>query len=502
MKIEKVDIGGSSAERLVELPPFSFWETRAGSGTPVVLIHGLSGSRAWWRKNLDALASRHLVVAIDLVGFGATRKVARHGPLPLSFDDVAALLARWLGEEFDQPVHLVGHSMGGHIAIHLAASYPRLIRSLVLVNSTGLPFRIDPRAHLRNIYPVPRGVISFSRVLAADFLRAGPFSVTLGAVRLLSDDAREALKTIAVPTLIVWGERDPLVPSAYGEELSRALKNAQLTVLPEAGHVSMWDNAEAFNERVLEFVANVEGDATRVLPESEYVNWGLAGTVAGMTYRRIGASPTPVVLVHGLGVSTTYFKPLARALRRRGLEVAAPDLPGFGYSIELPVNAAGDADAVISWARALGFERTLFVGQSTGCQVVEQIAAKAPDLVERCVYVSPIWTGRPHAAIRLASKLAVDALMEKPRLVAIAVASYWRAGFARFLKAWRFYLRDVGRERRLRHHDVIVIGADDPLVDRDHLRECGAGRIIELSGAHAVHWSNAEGVAQVIAGLR
>ena len=107
--------------RRVGLPPYAFWETRDGSGSPIVLIHGLGGSSEWWRHNFGVLAQTHLVSAIDLIGFGRNRFFLRRSRLPRRFQEVAALLGRWIESAFDEPVHLVGNSMGGHIAIHVAA---------------------------------------------------------------------------------------------------------------------------------------------------------------------------------------------------------------------------------------------------------------------------------------------------------------------------------------------------------------------------------------------
>src|SRR5215210_7504926 len=125
-------------EQEVELPPYRFFERRAGSGTPVVLIHGLGGSSDWWLRNFDAIAREHLVSAVDLVGFGRTRFFLKKSSLPPSFLETAAMLARWIESSFTEPVHLVGNSMGGHIAIHVAALRPDLVRSLTLINSTGI----------------------------------------------------------------------------------------------------------------------------------------------------------------------------------------------------------------------------------------------------------------------------------------------------------------------------------------------------------------------------
>src|SRR5687768_2852637 len=103
-------------EREVVLPPYRFWERRNGSGTPIVLIHGLGGSADWWRRNVEELSEDHTVSAVDLVGFGRNRFFLQRSSLPLTFVEIAALLGRWIRGSFDEPVHLVGNSMGGHIA--------------------------------------------------------------------------------------------------------------------------------------------------------------------------------------------------------------------------------------------------------------------------------------------------------------------------------------------------------------------------------------------------
>src|SRR2546430_1775069 len=100
--------------------------------SPILLLHGLGGTSHWWRRNIEALASEHVVITVDL----ATRGEALH--------DIAARIAQSLNE----PVHVIGNSMGGHIALHLAASRPELVRSLVLVDATGIPFAFKPLAHV------------------------------------------------------------------------------------------------------------------------------------------------------------------------------------------------------------------------------------------------------------------------------------------------------------------------------------------------------------------
>src|SRR6202040_147374 len=144
------------------------------------------------------------------------------------------------------------NSTGGHIAIHIAALRPDLVRSLVLVDSSGIPFELKPGMHIENIV-VPRGMLSFARVLARDAFRSGPTAITIAFARLLRDDARPLLRTLKMPVLLLWGERDPLVPLPYAERMLLEIPHARLVVVPRAGHVPMWENPEVFNRELLQF---------------------------------------------------------------------------------------------------------------------------------------------------------------------------------------------------------------------------------------------------------
>src|SRR4051794_39932286 len=114
----------------------------AGAGPPVVLVHGLSGSTRWWRRNIGALTPHQRVYVVDLIGFGASR--ARH---PFALSEAASFLARWLDHLGLERVSVVGHSMGGLIAAELAADAPDRVDRLVLVDPAALPFETGLVAH-------------------------------------------------------------------------------------------------------------------------------------------------------------------------------------------------------------------------------------------------------------------------------------------------------------------------------------------------------------------
>jgi pimeloyl-ACP methyl ester carboxylesterase len=473
----------------VRLPPYRFWETRAGSGTPVVLIHGLGGSADWWRKNVEALAAAgHLVVAIDLAGFGRNRLFARRTALPLAFSDIAALLVRWIESSFDEPVHLAGNSMGGHIAIHVAAARPDLVRSLTLVNSSGIPFELAPMQHLENLI-VPRGALSFATILARDAFRSGPTAIALSFASLLRDDARPMIRRITAPTLLLWGERDPLVPLSYARQLAEMIPGSRLVIVPDAGHIPMWENAEAFNRELIGFLREVESltrPSATLSPragrgQGEGFSWSVSGVVSNIAYRECG-SRRDVVLLHGLGMTSAYFIHLARCLFDRGLHAVAPDLV-------VPRTPEEDARVLIDWANALSIRNAVWVGHSLGCNVVAHLARLRPDLVREAICVGPLWTRRSHPALRLLGALMLDAFREPPALYRYVIPAYFNFGAARWWKTFRRALPDI---RHAPPAGMLIAGERDPLPDS------AIGEIARVTGAHACVFSDPEPIAAIL----
>lgn len=476
-------------ERLIELPPHSFWIREAGSGPPVILIHGLGGSSDWWRHNFEALARDHHVCAIDLIGFSRNRFFLKRSRLPLRFEEIAALLARWIETEFGEPAHIIGNSMGGHIAIHLAASRPDVVRSLVLVNSTGIPFRVAPAEHIRNFF-VPRGLLSFLLILLRDVFRAGPTSMVLALGRIFRDDARPLMRSLQAPVLLVWGEHDPLVPLLYGKQMLIEMPNARLEIIPRSAHVPMWENPPAFNEVVVAFLEAT--DKVRLDPTAAIFSWPIAGWTGSIAYRQAGRQPN-VVLVHGLGMSSAYFVKLAEMLFGDGWRPIAPDLPGFGESDDARSSGPQEHAALLaSWADVVGVGDAMWIGHSIGCNVVGYLAATRPDLVASSVYIGPLW--RRESAWFLLPRLLLDAFREPLTLLGYVARGYWRAGFGRWFGTFRRYARDL---RRNAPGGLVIVGKRDPIVDREHIANS-----ISVPGAHACHFSHPRATANVIIGPR
>lgn len=410
---------------------------------------------------------------------------------------MAALLGRWI-ETLGERVHLVGNSMGGQVAIHLAARRPELVRSLVLVDSTGIPFDLEPRPHLENLV-LPPGIVSFTRVVARDLFRAGPTSFAVAFARLLRDDARPLMRRLTMPVLLLWGEFDPLVPLRYAQQIAAEVPHARLAVVPCAGHVPMWDNPEAFNRDLLEFLDEVEGKPQGEPPRPAFT-WGISGWTDGIAHRQAG-SARDIVLVHGLGVSSATFERLARALHARGWSPVAPDIRGFGESENAP--AAGPrahAEWLAGWADALQITGAFWLGHSTGCNTVAHLAAMRPDLVRTAIFLSPVWSAR-RGPLRRFVDLSTDAFREPLGLIPVVARSYVRAGLGRIVRTFRAYSEDSRARPPLPGRFLTLAAAADPVLDAGFVRSIDPDARLDLPGAHAVHFSHPAETAERIDAL-
>ena len=451
----------------------------------MILLHGMGGSSDWWRRNVPALAREHLVVALDLIGSGWKRSA-----LPPTMDDIAALLARWISDAFDERVHIIGNSMGGHIAMHIVALRPDLVRSLTLVNSTGIPFELKPGAHVENLI-FPAGALSFGKILARDALRS-PSSIAGSFAKLLRDDARDLMRDFNLPALVVWGEHDPLVPLKYGTQIADTIPNARLVTIARAGHIPMWENAEAFNAAVTQFLRDVDQQPTtdNRQPTTRF-SWPIRAITNGIAHRATDSDPD-IVLIHGLGMSSAYFENFARALHARGFHPAAPDIPGFGESANAPAMSPRRQAAVLTeWADALKIRDAVWVGHSLGCNVVAHLR---PGICRRGVMIGPLWSKSPFVVFRLLAFLVLDAFREPLRVYEHVMAAYWRCGLWRW---WMSFFRALRDLREPPPEDALMMaGVRDPLPDRRRVH------LTEVPGAHACHFSHPEEAAEPLSRLR
>jgi pimeloyl-ACP methyl ester carboxylesterase len=251
-----------------------------GNGRPVVLLHGFAASSYEWRPLVPDLATTHQVVLVDLKGFGRSDK-PRDGRYGVR--DQSELLVQFLVGKGLRDVTLVGHSLGGFVALLTAITRPDLLSSLVLIDTLcyrqELPFIarllitpiVGPLVH--HLVPARLQVrLGLNRAFYRNE-RVRPDQVETYAAFLRAPGARYALRetvrdiippdldaivgqyrNIARPTLIVWARHDDLVPLAHGERLSSDIAGSRLVILEDTGHDCPEETPEAVLATIRSFL--------------------------------------------------------------------------------------------------------------------------------------------------------------------------------------------------------------------------------------------------------
>jgi pimeloyl-ACP methyl ester carboxylesterase len=253
----------------VQAGPYRLRYLEAGSGTPLVLVHGLASSAAQdWGRLIAPLARRFHVYAPDLPGFGRSERPATADySIPMQVEAVRA----FMDAKGVRRARVAGISMGGWIVSRLAGEHPERVERLVVVDAAGM--RPDgptipaeallPRdeegvrrlvAVVRHNAPVPPSFVARD-ILA---LRLREEWIVRRALESMRDGGYWLDGTLAradMPVLVVWGKQDALIPVAYGERLEAEFPRAELVVLDGCGHVPMADCPEAFDRVFVPFLA-------------------------------------------------------------------------------------------------------------------------------------------------------------------------------------------------------------------------------------------------------
>ena len=261
----------------------------AGEGPVLLLIHGIAGQCENWREAIEPLARHHTVIAPDLPGHGASEA----GGGDYSIGALASGLRDLLLALGHERATVVGHSLGGGVAMQLAYQFPEMIERLVLVSSGGLGPEVSPVLRAAAL-PGADLFISVTagagqrvgsvvgRGLAAIGLRpnADVAEVARGYASLEDPDRRAAfLDTLravvgtrgqrvhagdrlylaeAVPVLIVWGARDSIIPVRHGKDAHRAIPGSRLEVFEDVGHMPQLEAPGRFIATLEHFLSETE----------------------------------------------------------------------------------------------------------------------------------------------------------------------------------------------------------------------------------------------------
>ena len=261
----------------------------AGEGPALLLVHGIAGRAENWDPILPALARTHTVIAPDLPGHGISGKP----PGDYSIGALASAMRDLLVYLGHERASVIGHSLGGGVAMQYAYMFPERCERLVLISSGGLGPDVSP---ILRAAALPGADLFLTLTAGAAAKVGGPIGKALGAAGLrpnadvaevargfasLADaetrmaflstlrsvigtngqrvDASNRLYLAAeMPTLIVWGERDPIIPASHGERAHEAMPGSRLFILPGAGHRPHFDDPMGVAGALLEFIEETE----------------------------------------------------------------------------------------------------------------------------------------------------------------------------------------------------------------------------------------------------
>ena len=250
----RITVGGTELEAV-----------RRGAGPPLVFLHGMQtvDPRA---RFLERLAAHVEIIAPSSPGFGGS-------PRPADFDTVYDLvqLYRGLIDALPAPVILVGHSFGGWLAAELAASCSHRLARLVLVDAFGIKISDRETADILDVFnsapaTVRRQSWHDPERWAPDFNTMSDDAIAAHARSwealclygwkpyMYNPQLKRWLGRIAVPTLVLWGEQDGIVSPAYGSAYAALIPGARFETIAQAGHSPHIEQADAFTDRLLEFL--------------------------------------------------------------------------------------------------------------------------------------------------------------------------------------------------------------------------------------------------------
>lgn len=251
-----------------------------GTGRPVLLVHGYPLSRAMWAPQLDGLSGAARLIAVDLRGHGESDAL----PGPYTMEQLADECAELLDAlRIREPIVLGGLSMGGYVAFAFWRRHPERVAGLILAATRAGADSPEARtgrdtamataqsagvgAVVESMLPrllAPGGVETRPELAARvrGIMAGTPLAGMLGDLAGLRDrvDSTATLATITVPTLVVHGANDQLIPPAEAERTAAAIADATLAVIDEAGHLPNLEQPERFNTAVLDYLARLSSD--------------------------------------------------------------------------------------------------------------------------------------------------------------------------------------------------------------------------------------------------
>jgi len=256
---------------------FEMYYEDIGEGPPLVLIHGMGGDSSEWSLLTPELSKEVRCIAVDLRGHGKSEKPDQPYTQDMFADDVAALLDT-LGVD---RAYICGLSMGGFVALKMALNHPEKVRGLILIDTAArMPAKsIEVGARWAKIF-AEKGLEAYIEAEIRDifhpmFARRHKDMVNHFAESMRTRDAstiariqqgylksplaiENDIKKIKVPTLIIHGREDEVVPVEEAEFMHRQIPNSQIAIIPFSGHAALLERKDFFIDVILYFIEESE----------------------------------------------------------------------------------------------------------------------------------------------------------------------------------------------------------------------------------------------------
>lgn len=243
------------------------------NGAPLVFLHGIGGGPDLWRAQFAAFGSAHRCIAWEMPGYGHTAMMPE-----TTFPALAEALARLMDRAAAPSAHVVGHSMGGMVALEFAARFPARVLSLVLSGSSAafggstgawqeefIAKRTRPLDEGKGMAGIAPGVVdgllgyqpdAAARAAAIAAMSAIPEAAYRAALKcLVTFDRRDALAGLKMPVLLLAGQRDTVAPPELMKRMQAKIPGALYVELPQAGHLANIEQPQAFNAALGAFLA-------------------------------------------------------------------------------------------------------------------------------------------------------------------------------------------------------------------------------------------------------
>lgn len=247
----------------IEINQHNIYYQKVGKGKNLILLHGWKQDVSSFWEVVDLLKDHFTLWLIDLPGFGRSD----NPKTAFSVSDYAEIIKEFIDKlNIDYPT-VLGHSLGGRIAIKLASKYPQILYKLILEDSAGIrPKRDIPKFIfyalakifkylIPDIFNLKEKVrVKFYKTLESDYLTAGQMKDTF--TKVLNEDLTSDLPKIKTETLLIWGEKDPILEASLnsGKKMYQLIEKSKIIILEDVGHFPHLENTERFSYYVKDFV--------------------------------------------------------------------------------------------------------------------------------------------------------------------------------------------------------------------------------------------------------